>query len=353
MNKLFIIGNGFDLAHGLKTKYSDFILWYLKEVLKELSIRQDYCDDLMRVSYAGNGPSTFKINSVAEFIDLASKQILQVDYKHPFFHEIIVKHLNTNWVDIENCYFKALVKIYNLIERNLVSHPDYNLDGEVKKLNDCLDNIKKQLIKYLLTIEETNKNINERISEHFSREINRTVAENHNILKNKIMFLIFNYTSTINLYNNLFPPGMYEIKYIHGKLNDGSNPIIFGYGDESDIYYEKIERLNSNEFLRNIKSFSYFKTRNYQDLSGFINTFDNMYDVYIMGHSCGISDRVLLKSIFEHPKCREIKIFYHQKDNNESDFFEKTQEISRHFRADLKDSMRNKILSFPACESLT
>jgi hypothetical protein len=25
VNKLFIIGNGFDLAHGLKTKYNDFI----------------------------------------------------------------------------------------------------------------------------------------------------------------------------------------------------------------------------------------------------------------------------------------------------------------------------------------
>jgi len=28
MNRLVIIGNGFDMAHGLKTSYKDFINWY-------------------------------------------------------------------------------------------------------------------------------------------------------------------------------------------------------------------------------------------------------------------------------------------------------------------------------------
>lgn len=28
MNRIIIAGNGFDLAHGLKTKYEDFINWY-------------------------------------------------------------------------------------------------------------------------------------------------------------------------------------------------------------------------------------------------------------------------------------------------------------------------------------
>ncbi len=30
MNRLILIGNGFDLAHGLKTSYHDFILDYFK-----------------------------------------------------------------------------------------------------------------------------------------------------------------------------------------------------------------------------------------------------------------------------------------------------------------------------------
>jgi hypothetical protein len=38
-NKLILIGNGFDLAFGLKTSYNDFLFWLLKsEVLKALEL---------------------------------------------------------------------------------------------------------------------------------------------------------------------------------------------------------------------------------------------------------------------------------------------------------------------------
>ena len=36
MNRLVIIGNGFDLAHGLKTSYKDFIRWYLDDFFENL-----------------------------------------------------------------------------------------------------------------------------------------------------------------------------------------------------------------------------------------------------------------------------------------------------------------------------
>ncbi len=31
MNRLVLIGNGFDIAHGLKTSYADFINWYWEQ----------------------------------------------------------------------------------------------------------------------------------------------------------------------------------------------------------------------------------------------------------------------------------------------------------------------------------
>ena len=37
MNRLVIIGNGFDLAHKMKTSYKDFILHFLKEGLQKLT----------------------------------------------------------------------------------------------------------------------------------------------------------------------------------------------------------------------------------------------------------------------------------------------------------------------------
>ena len=36
MNRLVIIGNGFDIAHGLKTSYTDFINWYWEKRLNAL-----------------------------------------------------------------------------------------------------------------------------------------------------------------------------------------------------------------------------------------------------------------------------------------------------------------------------
>ncbi len=48
MNKLVIIGNGFDLAHGLKTSYKDFVLWYLNEKFKNKSNHKE--DDLISIS---------------------------------------------------------------------------------------------------------------------------------------------------------------------------------------------------------------------------------------------------------------------------------------------------------------
>ena len=87
---------------------------------------------------------------------------------------------------------------------------------------------------------------------------------------------------------------------MHGTLEDNLENIVFGYGDEMDPEYSKIEAFNINEFLRNFKSFYYFKNDNYQLLHTFMT---DPYEVIIMGHSCGISDRVLLNAVFENDNC--------------------------------------------------
>ena len=68
--------------------------------------------------------------------------------------------------------------------------------------------------------------------------------------------------------------------------------------------------------------------------------------LYIVGHSCGLSDRVLLKTVFENPKCENIFIFHHGKNLKErdKDYFYKTIQIARHFKN--KALMRKKVKSF-------
>lgn len=351
MNKLFIIGNGFDLAHGLKTRYSDFLLEYLRKALKELPTKKSYNDKLMNLSYRPDLP--IEIDSIKDFLDLSGRQIIRVNYTNSFFQSILqshLPHLQANWVDIENYYFKVLLRFYGHVERNMLN-PDYTMDPAVKKLNDCLDNIKEELITYLKGIEITEDHKKNTIDQYFAQEVSETKRKNREGNKYQILFLIFNYTSTIDLYKDMLFPEICQRIYIHGNIKDiEHNPIIFGYGDESDIYYEKMERINSNEFLRNIKSFHYSKTKNYQKLSDFIDT--EVFDVSIMGHSCGLSDRVLLKSLFEHKNCRSIRTYYHKRSDSENDFFEKTQQLSRHFRSEFKHRMRRMIIPFPDCMQL-
>jgi len=90
-----------------------------------------------------------------------------------------------------------------------------------------------------------------------------------------------------------------------------------------------------------------FKTVNYRELIRFIDSED--FQVFILGHSCGLSDRTMLNMIFQHPKCVSIKVFYYEKEgwNN---FFDLTQEIARHFRD--KELMRRKIVSQDISESM-
>jgi len=336
MNKLYLIGNGFDLAHGLKTRYSDFLLWYINKSIKVYNYSNSniYEDDLMILD--SNGYKMTEFDSLSSFKEYLNKSRLTFQPKNFLFGRILNKADELNWVDIEYEYYLVLLTLYRKIEK----HNSTKFDGSdklIKDVNICFDLLKDQLIEYLHTIKIQSNN--QEIESRFNSELNKNAID-------KVLFLVFNYTNTIELYLKSLKMKSHKLIYIHGQLNEKRNPIIFGYGDEMDEYYKKIESLNLNEFLKNMKAFHYLKTPNYKNLTRFIN--DGDYTVSIMGHSCGLSDRVLLNSIFCHQNCRGIRIFYYQKSENENDFFEKTQEISRHFTDDHKNRMRNLIVPLTA-----
>ena len=60
-------------------------------------------------------------------------------------------------------------------------------------------------------------------------------------------FVNFNYTNTFENYIDKLKNS--DLIYIHGKLNDVDNKIIFVFGDEIDSNYRKIEDLNLNNAM--------------------------------------------------------------------------------------------------------
>ena len=339
MNDLYLIGNGFDLAHGLKTSYNDFLLWYLKESISNAEY-STFEDTLLKIdsqnsSFIPSGSPTIPL-----LLEHSKRSNVSIKFKHDFFKKIVENYRDYKWVDIEYEYYMTIVEIYRDMEKSNVIRSDFHF-SRLNPLNLCFDYIKKKLVEYLLTIEKTSKLENQEIE---SILLEGTGPERKGT--GSKLFVNFNYTKTLQLYTSRNFPAKNNLVNIHGELVNPSNPIIFGYGDEMDPHYEKIENLNNNEFLKNIKSFGYFRTNNYQRVNSFIEGSGNHFTVKILGHSCGLSDRILLNTIFEHPNCYKIKIYFYQKSEMENDYFEKTQEISRHFKASGKGDMRTKIVSF-------
>lgn len=351
MNRLVIIGNGFDLAHGLPTRYSDFIEDYILESMSFFFDNRKYEDDLISISFKQSvsfkdKPKFENIEQVFQFLADRTHYI-QFTYKSIFFKILKSKLTVMNWVDVENEYFEELKRC------KLRNNDEFDYD-KIKKLNSDFKFIKEKLEIYLSKVIQFDfEKDNIKFVSLFCQPIMKDEALLANLKKDeipkKIHLLNFNYTDTIEHYykdcNEIIPT---EINYIHGELDYIDNPIIFGFGDEFDKNYKELEYKNNNLLFEHIKSFGYFKTQNYHNLIRFIE--DGDYQVYIIGHSCGLSDRTMLKEIFENEKCKSIKIFYHSKSSFDNDYIEKTMEISRHFED--KGLMRKKIVSFPLSKSL-
>ena len=329
-NKLILVGNGFDLAHGLRTKYKHFVDWYIWKALKVYSDSGHYLDPLLTIQnkYGGMHP---RINIVPGTIEDAFNIFNNNDYvaitiTSAFFQKVLDEFKLGNWVDIEKYYFHLLKFFFlnNSREKNKL----------IQSLNLEFNHVIKELELYMREINSLIENISPLESETLGNNFNE-------IFKNQNALVInFNYTETVANKGYIDPD---KIVHIHGRVADLAHyPVIFGYGDETDPVYQQIEDAGDNLYLEHIKSFGYFRTDSYSKLLSFIDSGE--YIVSILGHSCGISDRILLSEIFENSNCKNIEIHYHQNPDGTNNFKEITQEISRHFRPSNKNLMRRRIL---------
>lgn len=424
MNRIILLGNGFDLAHGMKTSYGDFINDYWgekrKEVLSDAHRGTRYEDDSIIIdrvpplmySEAATGESEHK-----SLLTSLKYNNSKLRFKNEFLDTLTQKRYSLNWVDIENEYYTLLKKTYKvkvsspprykitdlnrdfkivelLLEKyltkvqqqfsksfpisaedmsfrnsiNEVIYSDFNLrDFSEATINQLTEEIFqkfhsniKDLEKGYIDIEDLNLNERENrlhialsnISDK-KKKIKELLTSNSSLnyfryRPSEVLFLNFNYTSTENFYNSRPTDREFgndistDVIHIHGILNNKTdNKIIFGFGDEIDKDYLEIENLNDNEYLQNIKSMKYLESDSYKKLLEFINS--NNYQVFIFGHSCGISDRTLLNTLFEHKNCNSIKPYYRTKDDGTDNYSEMIRNISRNFTD--KASMRDKVVN--------
>lgn len=353
-NRIVIIGNGYDRAFGMSTSYKDFLLDYLKKSIKS-AMSAPYMSDVIlsieHIRYNNNHEiwqAVEKIESIQKLFSFCENRIT-FSSKSELFELMIEKLEKDNWVDIESLYYNLLVQKVEQIKRSNPLNRDFT---PVIKLNEVFNNICKALDQYISKVDkEFNIDFHSTplvsLNSVFKEKQYNTKAYIAHQKSDKeirdpeeILFLSFNYTNTLaKMFRSTLDMNRYHILHIHGQINNPENPIIFGYGDDTHHYYKEIEIEDSFDPMMYIKSFHYPKTENYHTLLNFMSS--EKYEVFIVGHSCGLSDRTLLKTIFEDENCLAIKIF-HQGDIDEHFF--KNIAISRHF--DNKSSLRNKILPF-------
>jgi len=349
MNRLILIGNGFDLSHGLKTSYKDFLTDYLWNCINQFYSSGSYNDLLIKVGYNSYGVK-HGLKNIEKRYDVLVNEIKFINnngsytdsyfkYNSEFFQHLILKCNEVNWVDIEIIYFDYL--------KGFAKSQD-----KLTSLNEQFYYLQELLEKYLSGVDKGGS-IRTRTEDYTALFTQKFKTSNfigsqirNNSLPSKLHILNFNYTSTFARYLVGCQSAIRtEVNHIHGELNNENNPLIFGFGDEYDKDYLEFENLKSNKLFPHIKSFGYFKTKNYHDLIRFTNQDD--FQVFIVGHSCGLSDRTMLKHIFEHERCKSIKIFHY---GGKQDFTEKTYDIARHFSN--KGEMRLKIATFDPNDSV-
>lgn len=291
MKTIFVVGNGFDLAHGLKTSYIDFI------------------------------------NSI-----IPNKTIGNV-----LLHLLIQNKYN-QWSDIEYTYFTLLNNYDN--EQALRSKLNWHHVYRNSKLLDIdFEQIKDLLVNYLEKEQNRFKPI-----DSYSKLFARLNDE-------ETLILDFNYTNTIYKYLNGTGSRIEHIK-IHGELSNLDNPIIFGYA-ANDVEAKILSDKNDEYLMKNIKKLRYLLADNEMKLKKLLSGSKHDIDVHILGHSCGLSDRLILHELFTHNKVKAITQFHF---GEREGYLKTATNINRiiddYGKQELKDKSFQKIITYPQCTSI-
>lgn len=340
---ILIIGNGFDLAHKLPTKYTDFLdflenVRILKEEMPQnLEQLSDKIDENLRQYLFNSNSSRLDINSkhqnyITEMYEL-SKDNLWITWFNQ--ERKLNKTLGKYWIDFE----AEISKVIQKIESTLL---------ELSPIEECIDNyneLRFELNKYpifnlfinkIYDIDKSDEINMERITEKLHNDLNKLIRcfeiyledfvknidisqlslDIYNLNVDKI--LTFNYTNT---YQKLYYTDV-DCDHIHGKAdinnNIESDNMVLGIDD----YLNEDEKFTNTNFIEFKKYYQRLIKGTNCDYKKWIDEINQTksftkHNVYIFGHSLASTDRDVLLDFIENEKT--IITIYYNNSNQYSD----------------------------------
>lgn len=345
---ILLIGNGFDLAHGLPTKYTDFLDFVSKMKKFIIDYKRTNDNNLHRKNYFNNLNFYIKSriywdfeyaklnNDYKNHIDLWDKIISDNIWIEYFLKNR--KNIKTNWIDFE----KEILFVIDRLDKFIIDNPDIinsvffeenvKYDDSTRNLKILLDTYKSKFWKLTETtkfniysfITELEKDLEKLIFtlelyiSHFINKITVTVYSEE-IKQLQIDRLIsFNYSDTFErVYINVNTMKHIECDYVHGKALSHSryenNELVLGINE----YLPDEEKDKNIRFIR----FKKFFQRIHKNTGCFYKKWLEEIDsypykkhyLYIFGHSLDDTDRDILRELIlnEHIV---TTIYYHNKE---------------------------------------
>ena len=230
MSRLYIIGNGFDIAHGIPSKYSDF---------------RDYCER----------------NIPEMYMKLSRYYGNQIDDLWSRFEEnmpSISQNAIFDWATINNPDWNQNMNGY------------YRFINEIRNEVDYVDTIKTDFTEWIQSIELAN------------------VHRLYHLLLEDSLFMAFNYTLTLE---NVYQVNPDQVLHIHGCVRGNFPQLILGHNMQdaeiNDIFTSEVEIQQEacSEVASLVKGWRKDTQAVIAENEDFFSLLADITDVYVLGHS--------------------------------------------------------------------
>ena len=244
MKRLLIVGNGSDLHHHMKTKYTDYRDYLLSIGEDNIVACFERCDDVA---------PEYVWNRLEEVVGM-------LPYEDAY------------------CYLTS----YGSDEWRDSAHHDFQY--EIDKMTEYWPGLKDNLIGWVRSIKYTDEDV------HLQKLISESTC-----------FLSFNYTNTLEV---LYDVPKDKITYIHGDASKSEELVL---GHRSDDWYPEWDRANPDEDVRVLEA-GEIMDRHFENtkkqIEEIIGKHKNFFvtcceydEIYVLGLSYNDTDRIYLQEI--------------------------------------------------------